>query len=216
MGFVATKHQALFFADSSGYILECIPPFWRDNEDFKKDIVSLWVEETPKFRQVTDNTVILQLGSIISDTYINAWKKFKCKNIEDYADTIGVIAKEFPNRYPFTAYIFTFDKTRGEVVAYWVSERRGFNAEEVPLPSYMAAITTHEPKEIFEDFFGLEKLVQGYDRDRVVAPEPLWNEVIKNMMLKGNLVFKEITRQFSTYKEPWCMGLLNENGFKNL
>jgi hypothetical protein len=101
-------------------------------------------------------------------------------------------------------------------MAYWVGKRTGFNAEEIPLPSYMIATATHEPKQILEDFFGFEKLVDGYGINRIVAHESLWNQVIKNVMLKGNLVFEEITRQFSTYKKPWRMGALNENGFKNL
>jgi hypothetical protein len=216
MGFVSTKRQALFFADSAAYFLERIPSYWRDNKDFERDIVKIQVEETPKFRQVTDNTVILQIGNIVSDSYVNVWKEFKCRNVEDYADTVGVIAEKSADRYPFTAYIFTFDKVRREILAYWVSVRISYKAEEIPLPSYMIASATHEPKEILEDFFGFEKLVEGYGRNRIVAAESLWNQVIKNIMLKGNLVFEEIARQFSTYKKPWRMGLLNENGLKNL
>ena len=202
---------------------------WLNNEDFERDILKVWSGAKHKFRYVGSDTVVMRLGLEISDNFVTLRSKYE--TLEEYAHAVAKLVHEEDSE-PFEIYVVGFERQNGEIVAYYLTNKREVVAvavssvedllrnfaakgvlkvEKIPLPSYMIATTTAEPSSMFAKSVPIptsELVKRDADGKRITAPESLWNEAIENVICNGECAFSELSEKYPAYKKPFRAGLL--------
>ena len=203
---IATKNEAVFFADSSKYyVIPRTPHSWNTYEDFKRDVEGkLFLDFDGKWNRMNKNLVFFIGDNFLRDIIL---KKINVKEPSELATVIRDVMKRDGSTFS-NAIICGFATASNELELYMIN-----NGEltHLNVPNCAVGFPSPESANMVIRYINDFNIVDFTNPSLLLQKR--YEYLIENCLKDGNKIFNEINQKYPLILKPLHIAKLNRDGF---
>jgi hypothetical protein len=204
---IATKDEAVFFADSSKYYYTNREHHsWNTYEDFESDVAGkLIVDYDGKWFCMNKQLVFFMTDCFLRDHIL---KRVNVKTPLELATAIHKIIKEDGSGFS-DAIVCGFADT-SKIELYMIT---GGKLTRLPVPNCAVAFPSPESAEMVMHYINEFNIINFGSTDPALWLQKRYELFIENCLKYGNEIFNEINQKYPLILKPLHIAKLNRDGF---
>jgi hypothetical protein len=205
---IATKNEAVFFADSSKYYYTPHTPHsWNTYADFERDVKGkLVLDLDGKWNCMNKNLVFFIGDNFLRDIIL---KKINVKEPSELATVIRDVMKRDGSTFS-NAIICGFATASSEIELYMIN-----NGEltRLNVPNCTVGFPSPESAKMVMHYINEFNISDFGSIDPALWLHKRYEHLIENCLKDGNKIFNEINQKYPLILKPLHIAKLNRNGF---